>query len=62
MITRVSGRVSMISRHACTPSFFGIMTSMTITSGDNSEAAVASSTLSLAWPTTSNSSDHSSTS
>ena len=39
MITRVSGRDSMISRHASTPSFLGIMTSMTIKSGDNSEAA-----------------------
>ena len=48
MITRVSGRDSTISRHASTPSFFGIMTSMTITSGDNSEAAFTASTPSLA--------------
>ena len=57
MITRVSGRISMISRHASTPSFFGIMTSMTIKSGDNSEVASTASIPSLAWPTTSNSSD-----
>ena len=57
MITRVSGRDSMISRHASTPSFPGIMTSITITSGDSSEAALTASTPSLAWPTTSNSSE-----
>ena len=59
MSTRVSGRDSMISRHASTPSFLGIMTSMTIKSGDSSEAAFTASTPSLAWPTTSNSSDRS---
>ena len=49
----------MISRHASTPSILGIMTSMTIKSGDNSEAAFTASTPSLACPTTSNSSDRS---
>ena len=60
MITCVSGRDSMISRHASTPSFFGIMTSMTITSGERLEAASTASNPSLACTTTSISSDPSS--
>ena len=50
----------MISRHASTPSFLGIMTSITITSGDSSVAALTASSPSLACPTTSNSPDRSS--
>ena len=50
----------MISRHASTPSLFGIMTSITTTSGDNAEAALTASSRSLACPTTSNSPDCSS--
>ena len=50
MTTRVLGRDSMISRQASTPSFLGITTSMTITSGDSSEAASTASTPSPGLP------------
>ena len=60
--TFVSGSRSSMSRQASTPSFFGIITSMTMTAGRDSPAILTASSPSAAWATTSNAPDSSRTS